>query len=213
MSNDQKAKASFSKNLKYYMKQNRLTQAKVAEIADVSQQSVSNWLKEIQMPRMGVVETLASYFNVRKSDLLEEKSNTNISPSMVRFITVPLYEPISCGTGGFVDDNIISYVPVPDDGLNPNYEYFAQVAVGDSMEDAGIDDGDILIFIKSNTISNGQIGCFCIDENIATCKKYKAGDTFIQLIPMNNKYDPIVIDINNNNFRVIGILKKAIKEF
>lgn len=32
-------------------------------------------------------------------------------------------------------------------------------------------------------------------------------------LPMNPSYDPIVIDLNNTNFRVIGILKRAIKEF
>ena len=193
-----------------------LTLEQVGNACDVGKSTVRKW-ENGMIENMGrdKVVALSKALSINPLVLLEmDQSTINVTSSEnVHFIPVPLYEPISCGTGGFVDDNIISYVPVPDDGLNPNYEYFAQVAVGDSMEDAGIDDGDILIFIKSNTISNGQIGCFCIDENIATCKKYKAGDTFIQLIPMNNKYDPIVIDINNTNFRVIGILKKAIKEF
>ena len=131
----------------------------------------------------------------------------------ISYIKVPLYRDISCGNGAFVDDNIIDYIVVPDNGLNSNFEYFAQIAKDDSMIDAGIEAGDIIVFQKSTVIEDGKIGCFCIDENIAICKRFKKGISFIQLIPANTKYDPIVIDLQNNNFKVIGILKKAIKSY
>lgn len=131
----------------------------------------------------------------------------------ITYIKVPLYGPISCGDGMFVDDNIEEYVAVPDNGLNPNSEYFAQYADGDSMINAGIDKGDIVVFEKTNVIEDNKIGCFCIDMNVATCKKFKKGNSFIQLIPANPKYDPIVIDLNDNNFRVVGKLRKVIKNF
>ena len=165
---------------------------------------------------MGIVQLLADYFKVSTDYLI--KGNEAIDESIyksanISFIKIPLYEPISCGTGAFVEDNIIDYIAVPDDGLNPYKEYFAQIADGNSMIDVGIANGDIIVFEKSNTIDDGKIGCFCIDEGVATCKKIKKGPSFIQLIPANPKYDPIVIDLNNTNFRVVGILKKAIKNY
>ena len=41
----------------------------------------------------------------------------------------------------------------------------------------------------------------------------KKGNTFIQLIPTNPKYDPIVVNLQDSNFRVIGIFKKAINNY
>ena len=131
----------------------------------------------------------------------------------ISFIKVPLYGDISCGKGSFVEDNIIDYIAVPDDNLNPNSEYFAQYAKGDSMINAGIGDGDVIVFEKTNVLDDNKIGCFCIDEGIATCKKFKKGPSYIQLIPMNPKYDPIVVDLESENFRIVGKLRKVIKSF
>lgn len=216
MDSKQKQKDIFSSNLKRQLLIHNKTQADIVNDLKITSSTVSDWVNAKKYPRMDKVQMLADYLGIMKSDLIEDKSNEDermYSQANLSFIKVPLYAPISCGNGAFVDDNILDYVAVPDDGLNPHKEYFAQIADGDSMIEIGIDSGDIIVFEKSNTIDNGKIGCFCIDDNVATCKKFKKGDTFIQLIPANKNYDPIVIDLNNNNFRVIGILKKAIKNY
>lgn len=216
MDSKQKQKDIFSSNLKRQLLIHNKTQADIVNDLKITSSTVSDWVNAKKYPRMDKVQMLADYLGIMKSDLIEDKSNEDermYSQANLSFIKVPLYAPISCGNGAFVDDNILDYVAVPDDGLNPHREYFAQIADGDSMIEVGIDSGDIIVFEKSNTIDNGKIGCFCIDDNVATCKKFKRGDSFIQLIPANKNYDPIVIDLNNNNFRVIGILKKAIKNY
>lgn len=209
-------KTQFGTRIKQLREKRGLNQEELGEIVGVSDKTVSSWEINRTEPKMGIVQQLADFFNVTTDYLI--KGNTADDEDLYQqldmsYIKVPLYAPISCGNGAFVDDNILDYVAVPDDGLNPHKEYFAQIADGDSMIEVGIDSGDIIVFEKSNTIENGKIGCFCIDDNVATCKKFKKGDTFIQLIPANKNYDPIVIDLNNNNFRVIGILKKAIKNY
>ena len=128
------------------------------------------------------------------------------------YIKVPLYPALCCGNGGFVDDNIIDYIPIPSKDLNPRKSYFCQYAKGDSMTGSGIDDGDLLVFEKTSYMSNG-IGCFCIDENEATCKKIKMQDNMIILQPTNNNYDPIFIDPSNTSFKCLGELVMAIKKF
>lgn len=128
------------------------------------------------------------------------------------YIKVPLYPALCCGNGGFVDDNIIDYIPIPSKDLNPRKSYFCQYAKGDSMAGSGIDDGDLLVFEKTSYMSSG-IGCFCIDENEATCKKIKMQDNMIILQPTNNNYDPIFIDPSNTSFKCLGELVMAIKKF
>lgn len=213
MDTKQKQKDIFAHNLKKQLLIKNKTQADIVNDLKLTSSTVSDWANAKKYPRMDKVQMIADYLGIYKSDLIEEKDEEIYKSANISFIKIPLYEPISCGTGAFVEDNIIDYIAVPDDGLNPYKDYFAQIADGDSMIDVGIANGDIIVFEKSNTIDDGKIGCFCIDEGVATCKKIKKGPSFIQLIPANPKYDPIVIDLNNTNFRVVGILKKAIKNY
>lgn len=209
-------KTRFGTIIKELRERKGLSQEELGKIVGVSDKTVSSWEINRTEPKMGIVQLLADYFKVSTDYLIKgnEAMDESIYKSAnISFIKIPLYEPISCGTGAFVEDNIIDYIAVPDDGLNQYKDYFAQIADGDSMIDVGIANGDIIVFEKSNTIDDGKIGCFCIDEGVATCKKIKKGPSFIQLIPANPKYDPIVIDLNNTNFRVVGILKKAIKNY
>ena len=104
-------------------------------------------------------------------------------------------------------------IPVPSKGLNPRAEYFAQYAKGESMKDAGINDGDLLIFERTSQIDDGVIGCFCDEDNVATCKKYKELNGIIMLQPMNSEFEPIVVDPLKDNFMCLGKLKKVIKDF
>jgi repressor LexA len=130
-----------------------------------------------------------------------------------RAIAVPLYGPICCGDGGFVDDNIMEYISLPESWLSPSKEYFAQVARGDSMIGDGINVGDILIFEKTSTPKQGKVGCFCIDDNDAMCKKYRvAGDGRIYLMPANPNYDPIPVDPEMEHFRCLGLLAFVISD-
>ena len=80
------------------------------------------------------------------------------------------------------------------------------------MKDAGIFDGDLLVFEKTSYITSGSIGCFCVDDNVATCKKYNEKNGMIYLLPMNSNYDIIPVDPLNNNFKCLGKLKKIIKD-
>ena len=123
---------------------------------------------------------------------------------------VPLYDSISCGTGGFVDDNIIDYVSLPAEMFSSKKEYFAQYAHGDSMINANINNGDLIIFEKTSSVSNGMIGCFCIDDNTATCKRLSMTNGQIILLPENPSYSPIIANVET--FKCVGKLAFVIND-
>lgn len=209
-------KKIMANNIKRFMAINNKTRSDICNDLNIAYTTFSDWVNGKKYPRIDKIELLANYFGIEKSDLVENKEVIDeeiYAKSRISFIEVPLYGDISCGKGSFVDDNIIDYIAVPDDNLSSNKEYFAQYAKGDSMINAGIDDGDVIVFEKTNVLDDNKIGCFCIDEGIATCKKFKKGPSYIQLIPMNPKYDPRVIDLENENFRIVGKLRKVIKSF
>lgn len=138
----------------------------------------------------------------------EEENKTPV----MDFIQIPLFQPLSCGTGAYVDENCEEYVTLPASMLKPNRKYFANYASGDSMTGQNINNGDLIIFEACSQIENGQIGSFIIDDADATCKIFKQDSKsgLIMLLPANNQYDPIPITKDNTSFRVLGKLALVI---
>ena len=156
-----------------------------------------------------VGDLLSTYKNAIKNHTLS--INTFIKNTIDKLIRkIALYELISCGTGGFVDDNIIDYVSLPAEMFSSKKEYFAQYAKGDSMINANINNGDLVIFEKTSSVSNGMIGCFCVDDNIATCKRLSMTNGQIILLPENPSYNPIIANVET--FKCIGKLAFVIND-
>lgn len=70
-------KKIFTKNLNSYIETSGKTQLEIARNIGVSPQTFNTWCKGIAIPRMGKIQALADYFHINKSDLLEDKSNSN----------------------------------------------------------------------------------------------------------------------------------------
>lgn len=209
-------KSGIGTTIKMLRENKNISQEELGNVLGVSDKTISSWEINRTEPKMGIVQLLADYFGVSTDYLIKgdlSKDAMIYSKLNIDFIRIPLYSTLCCGDGGFNEDNIIEMVAVPSKGLNLNLEYFAQIADGESMKDAGIGDGDLLVFERVDKVDNGVIGCFCIDLNKAMCKKYKEQDGMIILMPMNNEYDPKFIDPLNSHFRCLGKLKKVIKDF
>jgi len=192
--------------INYRRKELGLSAEQLASACGVAPSTVYRWENgDTEKIPSGQLKKLAEVLYVRPSELVEDNVRIQLpTPEQVR--TIPVYGPLSCGTGLFVEDNVIDFVTIPVSMLpNKTAEYFAQYADGDSMIGAGINPGDLIIFKKTQAVENGQIGCFCIDDNVATCKKYSEISGQIFLLPMNDKYSPIVITPESECFRIIGL--------
>lgn len=65
----------FSKNLNYYMALNNKSQTDLVNDLGFNKSAVSTWCNGTRLPRMDKVEVLAKYFNINRSDLIEEKES------------------------------------------------------------------------------------------------------------------------------------------
>lgn len=63
---------SIGKNIKELRGKYNLSQKEFAEIAGVTDKAVSTWENELKEPRMGVIQKIADYYGLQKSDLIEE---------------------------------------------------------------------------------------------------------------------------------------------
>lgn len=70
-------KRIFQRNLLKYISASGKTQREIAEAIGVSPQTFNTWCQGIALPRMGKVQLLADYFHINKSDLIEEREQTN----------------------------------------------------------------------------------------------------------------------------------------
>lgn len=70
-------KKIFSKNLNRYMALNGKTQTDLINDLGFNKSAVSTWCNGTRLPRMDKVDTLARYFKINRSDLIEEKSLSN----------------------------------------------------------------------------------------------------------------------------------------
>lgn len=213
---------TFGERLNYALKLRNKKASDLSRATGLSKSLISQYLNDKFEAKNDKALVIAEYLNVSPLWLmgLSDDVDTKTPEDEIMykeigfdFFRLPLYAPICCGNGGFADDNIIEYVAIPSRGLSSPENYFCQIAKGDSMTDAGIDDGDLLVFEKTSRIYSGMIGCFCIDENEAMCKKYSVMNGIIILQPMNSKYEPIAVDPANECFKCVGVLRKSIKDF
>lgn len=63
----------FSKNLKYYMNKNNITQNDLINKFGFSSSTISDWCNGKKYPRIDKIEMLANYFGIEKSDLIEDR--------------------------------------------------------------------------------------------------------------------------------------------
>ena len=70
-------KEIFAKNLKYYLKYFQTDRNKICNDLDIPASTFSDWLNAKKYPRIDKIELLANYFNIKKSDLIENKCKIN----------------------------------------------------------------------------------------------------------------------------------------
>lgn len=68
-------KKIFSNNLKYYMNLHQKNQSDLINDLGFNKSAISTWCNGTRLPRMDKVDILAKYFNIKRSDLIEDKSN------------------------------------------------------------------------------------------------------------------------------------------
>lgn len=209
--------ATFAERLRELRNEKKMTMKDLADKLSLTEQAISMYERNERRPNFEKLEEIADFFNIDMNYLLGKSIIKNSYAHEFGEITldklirkIPLYDLISCGEGGFVDDNILDYVSLPASMFSSKKEYFAQYAHGDSMTNANINDGDLVIFEKTSSVTNGMIGCFCIDDNTATCKRLSMTNGQIILLPENPSYNPIIANVET--FKCIGKLAFVIND-
>lgn len=93
---------------------------------------------------------------------------------------------------------------------HPAATFFGRVS-GDSMKDAGIDDGDLLVIDRSIEARDGMIAVCFLDGEFVMKRLHFTSDA-CWLLPANEQYKPLKVN-TDNEFVIWGIVKHVIKSF
>ena len=123
---------------------------------------------------------------------------------------IPVLGSIAAGTPIEAIQNEVSRIPLPSN-IEKNGEFFGLKVKGDSMIEAGINDGDTVIVKKSETADNGKIVVALIDNNEAMLKRIRRKGKTVALESANRNYETKIF--GPDRVKVQGILVSLYRNF
>ena len=123
---------------------------------------------------------------------------------------IPVLGNIAAGTPVEAIQNEIMRIPMPDN-IEKNGEFFGLKVKGDSMIEAGINDGDTVIVKKADTAENGKIVVALIDDNEAMLKRIRRKGKTVALESANRNYETKIF--GPDRVKVQGVLVSLYRNF
>ena len=117
------------------------------------------------------------------------KRTIRLTDGSAKSVAVPLLGTVTAGVPILAEQQIEEYIPA---AVDANGEYFALHVRGDSMINAHILNGDIIIVRRTPTAENGDIVVALIGEEATVKRFYKEKGAF-RLQPENDDYEPIIV--------------------
>lgn len=116
-----------------------------------------------------------------------------------KIVPTPIVGSVRAGEPVLADERIETVLPLPAE-LIGNQVSFILTVRGDSMINAGIHEGDLLIVAQQNTAINGDIVVALVDGEDATVKRFYKEADHVRLQPENDAYEPIL----TKNIQILG---------
>ncbi len=162
-------------------------------------------LEVIKLPETASANDIYNNFSpsVIKGGL--DTKNNNINE-----IEISVLGSIAAGTPVEAIQNEVSRIPLPSN-LEKNGQYFGLKVQGDSMIEAGINEGDTVIIKRSDTAENGKIVVALIDEHEAMLKRIRRKGKTVALESANRNYETKIF--GPDRVKVQGVLVSLYRNF
>ena len=198
-------KKIFAANVFRLRKGRSLTQQELGVQIGLGKTTISQWESAQKLPNAGSIEKIAEFFNVPKSALFAEGNERYITYD--RILNLPVVGNVSCGNGILAFEEVENLEPTPDAWVRGG-EYFYLRAEGDSMMNARILNGDLVLIRRQEDVEDGEIGAVVVNDKIYL-KRIHKGNGVLSLHSENSNYPPQFFGPEDNIF-IIGKLKKII---
>lgn len=153
------------------------------------------------LARKGYIEMLSGTSRGIRILVEDEAANEDIG--------LPLIGKVAAGTPIEAIEHIEKHYPVNGAMFSPHADYLLKVN-GNSMENIGILDGDLLAVHKTNSVRNGQVVVARVDDEVSVKRLERKGD-LIYLHPENDELQAIVVDPKVSFIEIEGIAVGVIR--
>lgn len=203
---DDNNKIILSNNLAFYMDQKGIDRNQLCDDLNFKYSTVSEWLSAKKYPRMDKIEMLANYFNINKSDLIEERAPkiSKIPYTEEGTVLVPLIGKVAAGYSCHAEDNISEYIRTDGSSLKTGYDYFWLEVKGDSMEPE-LHEKDLVLVQEQSELDSECYAVVTVDNEDGLVKQVQIDNTKITLKSINPYYPPRVFEKQDmNRIKIVG---------
>ncbi|OUM86678.1 MAG: hypothetical protein BAA01_11785 [Bacillus thermozeamaize] len=184
-------KVKFTEKLDLLMKERGLTRMALSRESGIPYTTIVNFYeKGTENIKLSTLRKLADFFGVSIDYLADDDYDERSVPVLGEMINIPIIGRISCGNGVFAYEEIEGYEPIPKEWIGPGEHFFLR-AKGDSMTGARIEEGDLVLIRKQETVENGEIAAVLIGDEAVLKRVYRQNGTMV-LQSANPNYPPIV---------------------
>ncbi len=214
-----------AERLKQAMLIRNIKQAELCRLTDIPKSAMSQYVSGIIEPKRERVNILAEALNVSAAWLMGYEVAMSLNAPQREYFgdslevikentrMIPVFESVAAGFGCYANDQIIDYIPL---AINSKSEADCTICIrvsGDSMYPK-IEDGDLIVVEKCDSVDSGSIGVFLIDNENGVVKKvnYVYGQDWVELISLNPEYMPRRFEgVDVERVKTLGLVKKVIK--
>lgn len=209
--------STLGQRLRRLMEERNYTYEQLGELVGITPQSLNRYVLGQREPKASAAAAMALKLGVDPLWLqgydvprLRLEPPEGMIP-VKREYAIPILGVIRAGEPILATESIEGYAAadVPD----PEEHFYLRVT-GDSMINAGIRDGDLVLVRQQNTAENGQIVACLLDGEDATLKRFRAQKGMVILQPENPAYEPRIIpmrDFDNGLACIVGVAVKLVR--
>ena len=123
---------------------------------------------------------------------------------------LPLVGRVAAGSPILAEEHIETHYRLDPALFNPKPHYLLRV-YGMSMKNAGILDGDLVAVHRTPEVRSRQIIVARLDDEV-TVKRYRQQGSFVELLPENEEFEPIRVDLSRQNLVIEGVVVGVIRD-
>ena len=123
---------------------------------------------------------------------------------------LPLIGRVAAGSPILAQEHIEAHYKLDPQLFNPKPHYLLRVH-GMSMKDAGILDGDLVAVHRTPEVRSRQIIVARLDDEV-TVKRYRQNGSLVSLLPENDEFEPIEVDLREQALVIEGVVVGVIRD-
>ncbi len=206
--------AKLGDRLRELMQEKGLNYEKLGELLEMRPQTLNRYVLGQREPKARVASEMAEKLGVDPQWLLGydvPRYPVRQADSLPGERMLPILGVIRAGIPTLAEQEVLGYLSadVPAEGA-----YFYLKVSGDSMQNAGIHSGDLVLIRQQATAEDGQIVACLVDGEDATLKRFRRQDGWGILQPENPAYPPRLVpegDFASGEARIVGVAMRLVR--